>query len=90
MLLENKSPDSEKENFETVIIYGKKEKNLKTVFKCLKLPELCVSLCWLVCMLYCFVTSLLVTTPKAEDNLIKCDVRTLPLWDFQFMLANMS
>lgn len=90
MLLKNKSPDTGKENFKTVIIYRKKGKNLKAVFSCLKLPELCVSLCWLVCMLDCFVTSLLVCIPEAEVVLIKCDVGTLPLWDFQFILANMK
>lgn len=85
MLLENKSPNSVKENFKTVIIYRKKGKNLKTIFNCLKSPELCVSLCWLVCMLYWCVTSLLVSIP-----LKKCDVCAVPLWDFQSMPANMN
>lgn len=85
--MKNKSPDTGKENFKTVIIFGK---NLKIVIKWLKLPELCVSLCWLVSMLYCFVTSLLLYIPKAEVALLKCDVGTWPLWDFQFILANMN
>lgn len=93
MFLDIKSPDPGKEKFKTVVIYGK---NLKIVFNCFKIRQICVfpwaGLCVYVVLL-CYQVYWCLSFPEAEVALIEKvndDVGTLPLWDFQFMLANMN
>lgn len=62
-------------------------------FSCFKL-ELCVSLCRVAYVVQrCCQVYWCLSPPEAEVTLtekVNCDVGTLPLWGFHFMLANMN